>query len=316
MIKKIFVLSKEYIDLAKEEVLALTDSRNFNLIHNFLIIDSEDAMANRLSYTHSVLDYLFLTDTDCLEQEIRNFGWNGYYKKNFCVRAYGFRKADEEKILASLIWRQIKEPKVELVNPATRIEFFKMTDQVLCGRFISDTDKSYINRKAHLRPSLHPTSMNPKLARAMINLSGVKSGILLDPFCGSGGILIEAGLMGYDVLGLDIIEKMLDRCRNNLLHYGIKNFMLDLEDARKYHGKTDIIVTDLPYGKSSVAHDLDSLYLEFLVSAKKIADQMVIGFPDFFPGKALIGRSGWSIKNEFSVYLHKSLSKNIFVLKK
>ena len=59
----------------------------------------------------------------------------------------------------------------------------------------------------------------PKLARLMINLSGVSSegNIILDPFCGSGTILMEAQLMGFTrLIGSDISEKAVNDTAVNL----------------------------------------------------------------------------------------------------
>jgi tRNA G10 N-methylase Trm11 len=65
----------------------------------------------------------------------------------------------------------------------------------------------------------------PKLAQIMINLAGpLKPGSgsplsqprLLDPFCGTGVILQEAGLMRYAVYGTDLAEKMIRFSTENL----------------------------------------------------------------------------------------------------
>lgn len=60
----------------------------------------------------------------------------------------------------------------------------------------------------------------PKLARMMINLSGVqpsKDSIILDPFCGSGTVLMEASLMGYhQIVGSDISEKAIFDTSKNM----------------------------------------------------------------------------------------------------
>jgi tRNA G10 N-methylase Trm11 len=65
----------------------------------------------------------------------------------------------------------------------------------------------------------------PKLAQIMINLAGpLKAGSgsplsqprLLDPFCGTGVILQEAGLMRYAVYGTDLAEKMIRFSTENL----------------------------------------------------------------------------------------------------
>lgn len=74
----------------------------------------------------------------------------------------------------------------------------------------------------------------PKLARMMINLAtgdgenttkseaihgsrgvGLPKAVL-DPFCGTGVVLQEAALLGFDVCGTDLSEKMVDYSRENL----------------------------------------------------------------------------------------------------
>jgi tRNA G10 N-methylase Trm11 len=59
----------------------------------------------------------------------------------------------------------------------------------------------------------------PKLARIMVNLSGVTPSAehaVLDPFCGTGVILQEALLDGFTVHGTDLSDKMVDYTTKNL----------------------------------------------------------------------------------------------------
>jgi tRNA G10 N-methylase Trm11 len=64
----------------------------------------------------------------------------------------------------------------------------------------------------------------PKLAQIMINLAEhgeianeqTKTLRLLDPFCGTGVVLQEAALLGYQVYGTDLADKMIDYTRTNL----------------------------------------------------------------------------------------------------
>ena len=57
----------------------------------------------------------------------------------------------------------------------------------------------------------------PKLARMMVNMAETKATqTILDPFCGTGVVLQEAALLGYDVVGTDLSEKMVDYARINL----------------------------------------------------------------------------------------------------
>ena len=57
----------------------------------------------------------------------------------------------------------------------------------------------------------------PKLARMMINLSGVQTNqTLLDPFCGSGTVLMEADLLGIEhIIGSDISAKAISDTKKN-----------------------------------------------------------------------------------------------------
>ncbi len=55
-----------------------------------------------------------------------------------------------------------------------------------------------------------------KLARIMCNLTGLKEGILWDPFCGSGTVLMEATMLGFDVIGTDIDLRALESANKNI----------------------------------------------------------------------------------------------------
>ncbi len=58
----------------------------------------------------------------------------------------------------------------------------------------------------------------PKLAQTIINLTNAnKESIVLDPFCGTGVILQEAMLMGLNVYGTDLDERMVDYSKQNLI---------------------------------------------------------------------------------------------------
>jgi tRNA G10 N-methylase Trm11 len=60
-------------------------------------------------------------------------------------------------------------------------------------------------------------SLSSRLARLLVNISGVSKGqVLLDPFCGSGTILGEALLKGADCIGIDRNHGSVERTEDNL----------------------------------------------------------------------------------------------------
>lgn len=68
-----------------------------------------------------------------------------------------------------------------------------------------------------------------KLAHIMCNLTGLKNGILWDPFCGSGTILMEAAVLGFDVLGSDIDLRALESVNNNIQWLSKEGFVKDIK---------------------------------------------------------------------------------------
>jgi len=102
----------------------------------------------------------------------------------------------------------------------------------------------------------------PKLARMMINLSGVPSegNTILDPFCGSGTILMEAQLMGFErLIGSDISEKAVEDTATNLtwlvdqLKLKPPSLALHVSSAQEIHSviqkPVDLIVTETFLGE-------------------------------------------------------------------
>jgi tRNA G10 N-methylase Trm11 len=82
----------------------------------------------------------------------------------------------------------------------------------------------------------------PKLAQTIVNLAAgnipaAPSTTVLDPFCGTGVVLQEALLMGYDIYGTDLEPRMIDYTEQNLkwlenqLANSSPQFRLEVGDA-------------------------------------------------------------------------------------
>lgn len=58
----------------------------------------------------------------------------------------------------------------------------------------------------------------PKVARMLVNLAigEARDGVVFDPFCGTGTVLLEARAMGYPVIGADADQKAIEGTRQNL----------------------------------------------------------------------------------------------------
>src|SRR3990167_4722747 len=99
--------------------------------------------------------------------------------------------------------------------------FFIDKDKFHIGQTQTVQDFAWWSKRDYDRPAFDAKSgmLPPKIARLMINLADPegKKKILLDPFCGSGTILMEAALLGYETLiGNDLSSKALQDTAKNL----------------------------------------------------------------------------------------------------
>ena len=117
----------------------------------------------------------------------------------------------------------------------------------------------WAQRTAPNRPFFKPISLDPKLARTMVNLACPEGGQLLDPFCGTGGLIIEGILCGFTCSGSDLAWPMVVGTRENAAWaqqrggqgtFEIRNGSA-LELSNIWDGPFDGFAFDPPYGRNA-----------------------------------------------------------------
>jgi len=201
---------------------------------------------------------------------------------------------------------------VDLKNPELDFHILN-SGKINLGILIWENKEDFQSRRADKRPANHPTSMSPRIARCLVNLTGAESEVL-DPFCGAGGFLIEAGIIGLKVYGSDIDSEMIERARKNLAHFNI-NADLIVQDALLWTKTVKAVVTDVPYGKSSKLNtSLGLLIKNFVRHYETLTKTIVLVYPDRIQDGFLKGTS-WKKMREFSIYVHSTLTRKIVILK-
>jgi 23S rRNA G2445 N2-methylase RlmL len=116
-------------------------------------------------------------------------------------------------------------------------------------------------------------SLKPPVAAAMLLLGSKTDGLVVDPFCGAGTILIEACLMGFPALGGDLDNKALDAAVKNAEFAGSKP-ALALWNAHHLpiaSQSAGMVVSNLPWGKQvPTSPDLERLYQLACLEIKRI----------------------------------------------
>ena len=189
------------------------------------------------------------------------------------------------------------------------------------GKVVCSIDKKGLRgRDAKHRPYFACGTLNAVDARAFVNLLRCSKGDrILDPFCGSGAFLVEAGLLGIDVFGCDICVKHVFWGRRNLLHYGVarsKLFLMDALDTGCLKKKFDGVVCDLPWGKSTVMKDdKEKVYRGFMRVLPKVLKKgkyavVACDVAELWCPAEL------KLVERFEIYVHRSANRYVYVFQR
>lgn len=311
---KLFLFTKDNLDLARAEAETLT--KKGKLEENVLLINTKN-ITNRLAYTRLIGELLFEATKKDIQSKIKKYNWNKIIKTTFAVNV--FEKKEESQSLSKLyggmIYDQLKTPKVDLNNPGTKIVIIKTKKKFYVCIQEWENEANFISRHPKTRPGQKPITILPRIARVCVNLTGATKEIY-DPMCGVGGFLVEAGLMNLFPIGSDISQEMIKLCSLNLKHYNLNKYLLFKQDFLENKNKYDYILTDVPYGKNTKDITKD-FYKQFLAKLETVLKKRaVLMFPHFAKAETLIKKSKLKIKGKYSIYIHKSLTREIFVVEK
>lgn len=309
---KLFLLSKENLALSRAEAERLHQATG-ELDGDLLFLDV-DEWRGGLAFTREIHELLIEAGEERLAEAAAEFPWEEHVELPYAVDGRGLV---DEQAFAGYIWRRLdaagRVPKVNLERPRTRVTIFVGAGRLLVTTRLWKNEERFFDRRAHLRPRNHPTSLNPKLARAMINLAGPSESIL-DPFCGAGGILLEGALAGRSMSGVDIDPRQVARAEENLIEYGV-GAALTVGDAAECDTLTpvDAIVTDLPLGKNAVLHEAERTFAAFFDAAARITRRIVVAF-DADCDIAVLFEKNWRVVGSFDWLVHKGMVKRLYLL--
>jgi tRNA (guanine10-N2)-dimethyltransferase len=217
--------------------------------------------------------------------------------------------------------RSLTNARVSLDNPDIRILVVIAPDRTL----VCVSKESKLRQKLRLRepgkkPFFHPSMMNSQLARVICNLAGVRPKVtVLDPFCGGGGILCEAAILGARVLGWDLNWRLIMGARRNLAASLDKETTVIQADSRWppiQVKKVDCIATDPPYGRTSStrgakARKLARTFLEHTPRILKDGGRLCICGSQELEIKEMMQDLGFAIKYHVLVPVHSGLTREV-----
>ncbi|MHB1708278.1 MAG: DNA methyltransferase [Thermoplasmataceae archaeon] len=308
------------LDLLGNEIRAL--SYNFgdfdieSQIKQVFIISGNWKTVTQSSFVNTVSEIIQVTDNP------EDFDGSRIPDGKYYVRLKQYSStpvAYTESAIGSILQA---EGKVSFTEPNFVIRVIRAERWYLCIIRYDRDRKELEQRRAPMRPFFSPVSLHPKFGRYLVNVSMTKPGdLVLDPFCGTGGILIEAAMMGRRIVGSDISLSMVMGARLNLKYFGYSDAKilrssvseLDLDE------KVTAIITDMPYGRNSSLHgdNIEQLYQEsFAAFHNLLVDKghcaLIVGDSSLLE----LSNEFFSLVSMVPVPQHKSLTRYFTVVRK
>ena len=334
-------LSGEQLDLARAEALAAAsclagrDVESLLIDGPALVIDAPgvtaSALAGRLGLAHATMEGAVsgaIDDAVALAASLdlgraRTFRVRARRAEAPEGGAQGSRGFEVEARAGEAILARHADLRVDLHRPEAEVRLV-LAAGAHAGVLGGAVERRAMDARAsNRRPFSQPISIHPKYARAMVNLARVApGGRIVDPFCGTGGILIESSLMGHASAGSDLDASMVAGTRRNLDFLGLSAQLArcDVGEFPSTLGPpVDGVVTDPPYGKSTwtdgevpaaLVHRLYDACAAALDHGRRAV--VCLHSADLLPKAG----SGLTVESIYPLRVHRSLTRHIVVLRR
>ncbi|MEM2111681.1 MAG: DNA methyltransferase [Candidatus Bathyarchaeia archaeon] len=230
-----------------------------------------------------------------------------------------------EREIGELLFEKVKKAKVDLKSPEKTFIGILTDNRFVFGlKIVEIKHGNFIRRGPRRKAFFHPAAMSAKIARCMINLAQPKKeDIVMDPFCGTGSFLVEAGLIGCRIIGFDVKRYMVEGSQRNLRLFNIEPEGLAVADARFIplaNIKIKCVVTDPPYGTSAttLGFTTKDLIGFFFSEARKVLvkeGRVCVAAPKTIKVSGFGEKSGFEHLESHFIYVHRGLTREIAVFK-
>jgi tRNA (guanine10-N2)-dimethyltransferase len=342
--KLFFLLSGEFESLSFAELKAILEAEGYACTVTEKLdqtarleadVESVTQVHRRSAYTRICALELFTcpADNDAIAEAVNSVDFKTILGEGATfevrirrIKEYSTKDATMalESLLGRLILQNAKHAKVNLSKPDKTFFGILTNGKLVFGVKLAEIQpKPFVERRPRKKPFFHPSAMNSKLARCMVNLAHAQTGaIVLDPFCGTGTTLLEATLIDACAIGIDVQRRMAKGARRNLKHFGLAAEAVVIADARRLPlTHVSCIVTDPPYGKSATTlkSNTKAIVEGVLTSARELlgkGQRICIASPKTIGIQAIGTALGYRHLESHFAYVHRTLTREVAVFEK
>lgn len=252
--KKVYCIPGHRWQLSLAELLSILDTYKISsnlLVANkdFFILEIPDDKFDTLSHLGGIIEYGYI-DKEYSSKEKFDNDFDSYIKDILLslkedkfitsIKTYSTSSRRHWRVQRKELGKRIKKigkenyirvRYVEGKTDSVALFIHKVKNKGIQFSIIADNENIFIGRTLDVqdiegfairdrqRPYYSPDvgMLPPKLARIMTNLVlGRETQIIWDPFCGSGTVLMESLMLGYNLIGTDISVRSIYNTKGNI----------------------------------------------------------------------------------------------------
>ncbi|RLE65246.1 MAG: hypothetical protein DRN53_00075 [Thermoprotei archaeon] len=340
MTRYIILLTGEHPTIPIAEIRAILQGRRiglFEIYDQVVRLDTSQDLckeiAERCAYVRACYREVFMckAELDTILKYLRRVDFTPFiHNRSFAVRVLRIREYSKdlstvqlEKKIGAFLKERFKA-KVDLKSPNVLLQGILTSDIFLLGiLMITSRRRDIIRRGSKYKPFTHPSALDPRIARAMVNMARIyERGVLLDPFSGTGTVVVESAVIGIESIGIDIDRRMIYGSLKNVVEFkAYDKCSLILADATKLplrENSINAIVTDPPYGRSASTYGYEpsKLIENLLYSSVRVLKKggiIVLMHPkEYF---RQVRRTPLRVLEKHVIEVHSGLTRVISILK-
>ncbi|OLS26490.1 MAG: tRNA (guanine(10)-N2)-dimethyltransferase [Candidatus Heimdallarchaeota archaeon LC_2] len=332
--KYLFKLACDSLDLVQEEIIALSKKKEISWLTECMgIFEMNHIELEEISNSSAVMKFIIIDPILLNHDEVIDLGkqfrfpdkhLNSEYIPNeatFVVRHQHTGSVDKklpteeiERTIGASILNGRQDLKVNLTMNDKTYMIISWKDGSVMGWIHKTVDyKPIASRAPKMSPYFRGGGMKSRLCRLLVNLLFPLNNIILDPFCGHGGILREIADLGSFGIGIEINKKLCRELLANNRHFGYDDrigiIMGDSLMAPLRKNAYKQVATDPPYAIQTTTKGLDpSVLLNNWLSKQENGVKLVFTTPKTM----LVNLSEqWTIEIDKDDFVHKSLTRRV-----
>lgn len=338
-----FWISLDYPHISVEETLTLIKAygghiKNYYRIGKLLLVDADidiDIVKHIIYRSASIREGFRIYKVERNKDFVRTFSPDLFHdvKNSSSIAVKVLRhnsnlyssidSIELTRLISSKLLEDYKG-KVDLSSPEKRFVFIFVEDATVSSlELVGRHSKGFDRRSPCKKPVFTPFSLVPKLARVMVNLSGAVEGeLILDPFCGVGGISVETTLLGIENICIELSYRWTVGSLRNIMWIDKNRCFLEAicgDSTYSFIRDVKYVVTDPPYGRITStgiyleASHILRRFLNCLSNMEKLK-RAVFMYPAEF--KIDFDKYDLSEVNRFMIPVHSGLTRVLRVVER